>query len=150
MRAPPSPWGRRRLFRVVEGAARSTGVRYNPAVVEPSLPDHLHGDPNDGLVFRRGKLRKREDDEVRMMREALANLADVTRVKRILLELGRFYNPVTNAPVVGPSTRRHVVAMLETGDPDGARDALEAQLAEYLAIDDRRGRASPESLDTPV
>ena len=31
-----------------------------------------------------------------MLREALENLVDVPRVKRILLELSRFYNPVTN------------------------------------------------------
>ena len=106
-------------------------------MAEPPVPDHLHEDPNAGLVFRRGKLRKREDDEVKMMREALANLADVPRVKRILLELGRFYNPVTNAPVLGPETFHAVVTRLEAGDADGARAVLEAHLAEYLKLDDR-------------
>ena len=95
-----------------------------------------NGDPQDeGLVFRRGKLRKREDDEVRMMREALANLDDTPRVKRILLELGRFYNPVTDRPVVGLDVRRAVIANLETGDVDAARAVLEAHLAEYLKMD---------------
>ena len=95
-----------------------------------------NGDPQDeGLVFRRGKLRKREDDEVRMMREALANLDDTPRVKRILLELGRFYNPVTDRPVVGLDTRRAVIANLEAADLAGARDVLEAHLAEYLKMD---------------
>ena len=109
-----------------------------PLVAEPPVPSHLHSDPDDRLVFRRGKLRKREDDEVRMMREALANLTDVPRVKRLLLELGRFYNPVTNAPVLGAETRRGVVTLLEAGDPDGARAALETHLAEYLKLDDRQ------------
>jgi hypothetical protein len=63
-------------------------------------------DADERLVFRRGRLRKREDDEVRMMREALANLSDLPRVKRILLELSRFYNPVADGPVIGPDTRR--------------------------------------------
>lgn len=107
-------------------------------MAEPPVPSHLHSDPDDRLVFRRGKLRKREDDEVRMMREALANLTDVPRVKRLLLELGRFYNPVTNAPVLGAETRRGVVTLLEAGDPDGARAALETHLAEYLKLDDRQ------------
>ena len=97
-----------------------------------AIPDHSHRDPDDRLVFRRGKLRKREDDEVKMMREALANLADVQRVKGILIELGRFYNPVSNAPVVDPDTRRRVVTLLDAGDPDGARAVLECHLAEYL------------------
>ena len=106
------------------------------SVTEAPLPDHVHSDPDDRLVFRRGKLRKREDDEVRMMREALANLADLPRVKGILLELARFYNPVTNGPVVTPDIRRRVVTLLESGDPDSARAVLETQLAEYLKTGD--------------
>jgi len=96
-----------------------------------------HGDPNDRLVFRRGKLRTREDDEVRMMREAIANLGDLSRVRAILLELGRFYNPVTNAAVVGSDLRRRVLGLLEAGDADGARALLEAHLVEYRKMDDR-------------
>ncbi len=96
-----------------------------------------HGDPNDRLVFRRGKLRQREDDEVRMMREALAHLGDLPRVKSILLELGRFYNPVTNASVVAPGLRQRVVSLLEAGDAEGARALLEAHLAEYQKMDDQ-------------
>ena len=109
-----------------------------PLVAETPVPSHLHSDPNDRLVFRRGKLRKREDDEVRMMREALANLTDLPSVKRLLLELGRFYNPVTNAPVLGTATRHDVITRLEAGDPGGARAVLEAHLAEYLKLDDRQ------------
>lgn len=109
------------------------------SVAESPGPDHLHGDPDDRLVFRRGKLRKREDDEVRMLREALENLADVPRVKGILLELSRFYNPVTNSSVVNPETRRRVIGFLEAGDQNAAKVLLEAQLAEYLKMDDRRG-----------
>jgi hypothetical protein len=109
-----------------------------PPVAEPALPDHLDTDPNDRLVFRRGKLRKREDDEVRMLREALENLVDVPRVKRILLELSRFYNPVTNKPVMSLETRRRVVGLLEAGDPDAAKVLLDAHLVEYLKMDDRR------------
>jgi DNA-binding GntR family transcriptional regulator len=96
-----------------------------------------HSDPNDRLVFRRGKLRPRENDEVRMMRDALADLGDLRRVKGILLELGRFYNPVTNASVVAPDLRRRVVSLLEAGDAEGARALLEAHLAEYQKMDDR-------------
>ena len=104
-----------------------------PAMREPACG--AKGDPDQGLVFRRGKLRKREDDEVRMMREALANLDDVPRVRRILLELGRFYNPVTNRPVVGPETRRAVLTRLDAADRDGAREVLDAHLAEHLRMD---------------
>jgi hypothetical protein len=94
------------------------------------------GDQDRSLVYRRGKLRRREDDEVRMMREALASLDDGPRVRRILLELGRFYNPVTNRPVVGAETRRAVLMRLETADSAGAREMLEAHLADYLKMDE--------------
>jgi hypothetical protein len=102
---------------------------------EPAAGRH-DADSTDRLVFRRGKLRKREDDEVRMMREALANLGDAPRVKRILLELSRFYNPVTHGPVMRPDTRRAVISCLDAADLDGARTVLEAHLAEYLKMDE--------------
>jgi hypothetical protein len=111
-------------------------------MTRPTVPDH-HNDPNDRLVFRRGKLRPRENDEVRMMREALEHLGDLPRVKGILLELGRFYNPVTNASVVAPDLRRRVVSLLEAGDAGGARALLEAHVAEYQKMDDRPS-ARPE------
>ena len=100
------------------------------------VPEH-HDDPNDRLVFRRGKLRPRENDEVRMMREALANLDDLPHVKGILLELGRFYNPVTNASFVVPDLRRRVLNLLEPGDAESARALLEAHLVEHHKMDDR-------------
>jgi hypothetical protein len=99
------------------------------------------GGAGDRLVFRRGRLRKREDDEVRMMRDALASLDDDARVKRLLLELGRFYNPVADGPVVGPATRRAVLACLEAGDREGARVHLEAHLAAYLRVDEPQAPA---------
>jgi DNA-binding GntR family transcriptional regulator len=104
-----------------------------------NVPEH-HDDPNDRLVFRRGKLRPRENDEVRMLRDALAHLDDLPRVKGILLELGRFYNPVTNASVVAADLRRRVIDLLEAGDVEGARALLDAHLAEYQKMDDRPDR----------
>ena len=105
-------------------------------MAEAPVPEH-HDDPNDRLVFRRGKLRPRENDEVRMMREALANLDDLPRVKAILLELGRFYNPVTNASVVAGDLRRRVVSLLEAGDAEGARALLDAHVSEYQKMDEQ-------------
>ena len=106
-------------------------------------------DPDQGLVFRRGKLRKREDDEVRMIRDALANLDDLRRVRRILLELGRFYNPVTNRSVVSLDTRREVIVRLEAADLDGARAILDAHLAEYLRMDGPAPRPPEGGHDVP-
>jgi len=112
---------------------------------EPAAGRH-DADSTERLVFRRGKLRKREDDEVRMMREALAHLGDTPRVKRILLELSRFYNPVTHGPVVGPDTRRAVISCLDAADLAGAGAVLEAHLAEYLKMDDPPPSLGAEAL----
>ena len=88
---------------------------------------------SDDLVFRRGKLRKRDDEAIDLFREALAYLGDVPRVKRILLELGRFYNPVSNGPTVDPAARRQVVELLEAGRPEEAGRVLDDCLRRYVA-----------------
>lgn len=84
-----------------------------------------------------------------MMREALDHLEDTSRVKRLLLELSRFYNPVTDGPVVGPDTRHAVIASLENGDLDGARSVLEAHLARYLKIDEPPAALQQLPRETP-
>ena len=83
-----------------------------------------------------------------MMREALANLDDAPRVKRVLLELSRFYNPVADGPVIDPDTRHAVIACLDASDLAGARALLEAHLASYLRIDEP-SRSAESSPDTP-
>ncbi|MBI2205618.1 MAG: hypothetical protein HYU41_17365 [Candidatus Rokubacteria bacterium] len=81
---------------------------------------------------RRGlKFRQRDDHAVELFREALAKLDDPARVARILLELGRFYNPYIDAPIVDPLARRAVLEALERGDPDTARRLVEARLTAY-------------------
>jgi len=112
-------------------------------------PAGAHGDTRGQLVFRRGKLRKREDDEVRMMREALASLDDLPRVKRLLLELGRFYNPVTDRPVLGMDVRRAVVTSLEQGNVAAARARLELALAEYLRMDESLASRTADAVPSP-
>jgi len=81
---------------------------------------------------RRGlKFRRRDDYAVELFREALANLEDVRRVDRILLELGRFYNPYINAPIVDLATRRRVLELLERSQTDEARHILDERLTLY-------------------
>ena len=68
------------------------------------------GEGGEEARQRRGlKFRRRDDYAVELFREALANLGDLRRVDRILLELGRFYNPYINAPIVDLATRRRVL-----------------------------------------
>jgi len=87
--------------------------------------------PGDDLVFRRGKLRTRDDPAIDLFREALASTGEVSRVKRILAELARLYDPVRNGPIIDPPTRRAVVEDLEAGRPDSARRRLEEAFQAY-------------------
>jgi hypothetical protein len=85
---------------------------------------------------RRGlKFRRREDHAVELFHEALARLDDLARVDRILLELGRFYNPTLNAPIVDLPTRRHVMEALERADLVEARRLLDERLRLYARVE---------------
>jgi hypothetical protein len=85
---------------------------------------------------RRLKFRRREDYAVELFREAEARLDDIGRVDRILLELGRFYNPYVNAPIVDLETRRKVLQALQEGDRDEARSLLADRLRLYARSDE--------------
>lgn len=52
----------------------------------------------------------------------------------ILLELGRFYNPTVNGPIVDLATRRRVIELLEAGQADEARSLLDERLTLYARI----------------
>jgi hypothetical protein len=88
-------------------------------------------DPGADLVFRRGKLRKRDDPAIDLFREALAHLEDPGRVRGIVVELGRLYDPVSNGAILTPATGRRVVEWLEAGRLEEARQLLEETLREY-------------------
>jgi hypothetical protein len=79
--------------------------------------------------------RKRDDYAVELFKEAQARLGDVARVDRILLELGRFYNPAVNGPIVDLATRRRVIELLEGGRTEEARGLLDDRLAAYARIE---------------
>lgn len=104
---------------------------------EPAAGDHS-AEPAEDLVFRRGKLRKRDDPAIDLFREAQASLADIARVKRILFELGRLYNPVTNGPILDLARRRQLVELLESGAFEDARQLLEQCVKDYARVGGRR------------
>src|SRR5438874_12361949 len=77
----------------------------------------------------RDKGNKRDDWAIDTFREAFARLDDdPARVDRLLFELGRYYNALTNAPIVDLATRRRVADCLDNGAVAEARDLLEACL----------------------
>lgn len=95
-------------------------------------------DPGKYQALRRGlRSRRRDDHGLDLFRQAEANLSDVRQVDRILLELGRCYNPLTNGPTVSLATRRRIVELLEAGNTEEARRLLDEQLLRYAKIDER-------------
>ncbi len=55
---------------------------------------------------------------------------------RILLELGRFYNPLLNGPIVDLATRRRIVELLEASRGEEARRLLDERLSLYAGFDE--------------
>lgn len=85
---------------------------------------------------------KRDDYALDLFREALAYLDDTPRVNRILRELGKLYNPVTNAPIVSLDARRRIITLLEAADAAGARMLLDECRRLYAPVDSADGGAS--------
>jgi hypothetical protein len=82
---------------------------------------------------RRGlRFRRRDDYAVELFKEAEDHLADIPRVDRILLQLGRFYNPYSDTPIVDLATRRRIVESLQQGDEATARRLLDECLTRYV------------------
>jgi hypothetical protein len=85
----------------------------------------------------RDKGNKREDWAIDTFREVLANLDDRDRVDRLLFDLGRYYNALTNAPIVDLATRQQVAELLSAGRSEEAKGLLRQCLDRYRGgIDD--------------
>ena len=105
------------------------------------MTDERHGDSIGERAYQRrfrDKGNKREDWAIDVFREVLAHLDDPARVDRLLFDLGRYYNPLTDAPIVDMPTRRKVAASLGGGAVDEARALVRACLDRYRGgIDDQ-------------
>ena len=102
-------------------------------------------------ALRRGlRSRRRDDHALDLFRRAESNLADVRHVDRILLELGRCYNPLTNGPIVSLATRRKIVESLDAGRPDEARRLLYECLARYAPPTEAPNAPPPDPGELPL
>jgi len=100
------------------------------------VADEARDDAAETERHRRGlRFRKRDDYAVELFKEAQTHLDDVDRVDRILLELGKFYNPLVHGPIVDLATRRRIVELLKTGEIDEARRLLDERLARYARME---------------
>lgn len=94
------------------------------------------GDEDSGHR-RRLKFRQRDDHAVELFNEARTRLDDPDRLNRILLELGKFYNPYVDAPIVDLATRRRILEALEVGDRTTVLALLDERLTAYTGGGDR-------------
>jgi len=100
------------------------------------VADNARDEPAEIERHRRGlRFRKRDDYAVELFKEAHAHLDDIARVDRILLELGKFYNPLVHGPIVDLATRRRIVEHLDAAQIEDARRLLDERLALYARID---------------
>jgi len=79
--------------------------------------------------FRR---RKREDHALTLIHEMEESLDDIPRVKRLLLELGRYYDPVLGGGIVDPPLQKAIVTALESGRVAEARALIKARYDAYM------------------
>lgn len=90
---------------------------------------------------------KRDDYALDLFREAAAYLDDSQRVNALLRELGKLYNPVTNAPIVPLDARRRIMGLLGVGDRSGARALLDEWCRLYAPVDTDGGATWKVSQD---
>jgi len=93
---------------------------------EAGLPEG--GEPRD----RGFRDRKREDHALTLIDQLRESLADLPRVRRILLELGRFYDPVLGGAIVDVAQQRAIVEALERGQVDRAQALIETRYELYM------------------
>ena len=70
------------------------------------------GDP---LRDRGFKARKREDHALVLIEELKENLGDASKARKILKELGRYYDPVLGGAIMEPGHQRTILEAIEAG-----------------------------------
>src|SRR6266852_7620004 len=78
------------------------------------------------------KERKREDHALVLIGELKENLGDITQVRRILLELSRYYDPVLGGAILEVRHQRAIVEAIEAGRPEEARALIQQRYDLYV------------------
>jgi len=91
--------------------------------------DESSGGPARNRGF---KERKREDHALALIHELKENLGNLAQVRRILLELGRYYDPVLGGAIMEVSHQRAIVEALEAGKVAEAMALVEARYDLYI------------------
>ncbi len=101
------------------------------------------GDPAEPPRDRGFKARKREDHALVLIRELMSRLDDLPRVREILRELGRYYDPVLGGAIVEVRHQRQIVEALEAGRPQEARGIVDERYELYIKDRAHLGRGEP-------
>lgn len=103
-------------------------------------PDQPSPPGSGGKGFR---ARKREDHALVLIDELKESLDDLPRVRRILLELGRFYDPVLGGAVMEVSHQRDILEALLAGRRADAEAMIETRYTLYIKDRVHLGRQDP-------
>lgn len=87
------------------------------------------------------KARKREDHALVLIREMLAGLDDLPRVRGLLRELGRYYDPILGGAIVDVPLQRRIVENLEAGRREEAAALIQQRYDLYIKDRAHLGRS---------
>ena len=88
--------------------------------------------PGEPVRDRGFKARKREDHALQLIDRLRASLDDLTEVRRILRELGRYYDPVLGGAIMEVAHQRPIVEALLAGRRAEAMALIERRYELYL------------------
>jgi hypothetical protein len=95
------------------------------------------------------RARKREDHALALIDELRANLGDLPRAKRILRELGRFYDPILGGSIMDLRHQQEILAALETGREEAALGLIKTRYDLYIEGRAHLGRGERDEPDAP-
>jgi hypothetical protein len=86
------------------------------------------------------KARKREDHALVLIEELKGSLNDVVKARRILRELGRYYDPVLGGAIMEIAHQRAIAEALEAGRVADALATIEERYQLYIKDSAHLGR----------
>ncbi len=78
------------------------------------------------------KRRKREDHALALIQELEESLGDLPRVRRLLVELARYYDPILGGGIMDLPRQKAIVQALEEGRLDDARALVRSRYQAYI------------------
>ncbi len=88
--------------------------------------------PGEPVRDRGFKVRKREDHALVLIERLKESLAHLAEVRRILRELGRYYDPVLGGAIMDVSHQRAIVEALAAGRQAEALSLIQQRYELYL------------------